>query len=234
MEAAIQAVGEEFATSRIMYLGKDGHVLTFPVAHGKIMNVVAFHYDPEEWSSEQLVVPTTQKEAKRDFINWGYNVKAIIDLFKDNLDKWGIFDLGDNPMSQYNKGRICVAGDAAHATGPHHGAGAGFCIEDSAVLAELLVTAWTILRRETETKSTANILELALSVYDNARRERTQWLVDSSRICGDLYDWRSTCGKDPSKIKEDLLWRSHKIWDVDLEAMTKKAQRELESLSLDV
>ena len=54
------------------------------------------------------------------------------------IEQWAIYDLGENPVPAFYKGRVGIAGDAAHATSPHHGAGAGFCIEDSAVLATLL------------------------------------------------------------------------------------------------
>jgi salicylate hydroxylase len=231
MEKAIEAIGEDLATSRIMYSGDGGHVLTFPVAHGKTMNVVAFNHDPQDWESEQLVLPATRAEARRDFKDWGYNVKAIIDLLPDNLDKWGIFDLADNPLSRFNQGRVCVAGDAAHATGPHHGAGAGFCIEDSAVLAELLQVAWGHLQSGRARKSQAEVLQSVLEVFDTARRERTQWLVGSSRVSADLYEWRyEACGRDPVKIKEELLWRNFKIWNVDTEDMTRTSNMELESM----
>ena len=40
--------------------------------------------------------------------------------------QWAIFDLGDNPVPSFYKGRIAILGDAAHATSPHNGAGAGF------------------------------------------------------------------------------------------------------------
>ena len=42
----------------------------------------------------------------------------------DNCSQWAIFDLGKNPPPTYTKGRIAIIGDAAHATSPHHGAGA--------------------------------------------------------------------------------------------------------------
>jgi salicylate hydroxylase len=231
MEKAIAAIGEELATNRIMHMGKDGHILTFPVSHGRTMNVVAFHHESKDWESDKLVVPTTRAEAKRDFGEWGQNVKAIIDLLPDNLDKWGIFDLGDHPLSYFNKGRICVAGDAAHATGPHHGAGAGFCIEDSAVLSELLYVAWINLQGRKARKSKAEVLEDVLMVFDRTRRERTQWLVQSSRISADLYEWRDElCGRDPVKIKQELLWRNHKIWKVDIEEITRLSNMELERM----
>jgi salicylate hydroxylase len=231
MEKAIDSIGQDLATTRTLYVGQDGHIITFPVAHGKLMNVVAFHHDTQDWESEQLVLPTTREEARRDFANWGHNVKAIIELLQDGLTKWGIFDLGDNPLSYYNKRRVCVAGDAAHGTGPHHGAGAGFCIEDSAVLAELLQVAWINLEGEKTKMSKLKVLESVLEVFDSARRERTQWLVGSSRISADLYEWMDEgCGKDPVKIKEEVLWRNHKIWNVSIEDMTRVANKQLEGI----
>jgi salicylate hydroxylase len=41
----------------------------------------------------------------------------ISELLSQNKDLncWGIFDLGDHPLSTYTKGRMCLTGDAAHA-----------------------------------------------------------------------------------------------------------------------
>ena len=49
---------------------------------------------------------------------------ASLYRLEPNLDCWAIFDTGAHPMPAYNKGRVCCVGDAAHATSPHHGAGA--------------------------------------------------------------------------------------------------------------
>ena len=42
METAAAALGDENARNAKMHMGKDGHILTFPVNHGRTMNVVAF------------------------------------------------------------------------------------------------------------------------------------------------------------------------------------------------
>ncbi|KAH0037081.1 FAD/NAD(P)-binding domain-containing protein, partial [Aureobasidium melanogenum] len=231
MENAVKALGKDLATNRTMHLGQDGHILTFPVAHGKILNVVAFKYDPGEWTDSRLVVPTTKEDAKRDYKDWGNKVQAIVDLLEDKLDKWAIFDLGDHPVSTYAKGRVAIVGDAAHATGPHHGAGAGICIEDSAILAELLAVAWSRLEEQSTQVSKTKVLESVLKVFDEERRERTQWLVQSSRASVELYEWRDRlCKRDPAKIKEQILWRNHKIWRVDIDDMAAEANRKLEEL----
>jgi salicylate hydroxylase len=231
MDNAIKALGHDLATNRTMHMGQDGHVLTFPVAHGKILNVVAFKYDPSDWTDTRLVVPTTREDAKRDFEDWGGKVRALVDLLEDKLDKWAIFDLGDHPVSMYAKGRVAIIGDAAHATGPHHGAGAGICIEDSAILAELLDLAWSRLEEQSTRVSRTETLIKVLEVFDAVRRERTQWLVQSSRESVELYEWRDRlCKRDPSKLKEQILWRNHKIWRVDIEDMVAEANRKLEEL----
>jgi salicylate hydroxylase len=229
MDQAINAIGADLASNRALHMGKNGHVLTFPVAHGKLMNVVAFHHDPHEWKHERLTMPSQRGDAIHDFEDWGTNIKAIMNLLMDNLDRWAIFDLGANPLPFFNKGRVCIAGDAAHATGPHHGAGAGFCIEDSAILAELLLSLSQHLQSGDSPLSKEQGLERTLAAFDSSRRERTQWLVQSSRVSVDLYEWRDEkCGQDPVKIREELLWRNHKIWHVDLEDMAKSAREELE------
>lgn len=124
-----------------------------------------------------------------------------------------------NPVPTFYKGRICIVGDAAHATSPHHGAGAGFCIEDSAVLAGLLADDRVI---------SPDQLEAVFAVFDSERRERTQWLVHSSRRVGDCYEWRAEgIGRDFKKIEEEINTRNGIIANVDLQEMVRHAREEL-------
>lgn len=133
--------------------------------------------------------------------------------------QWAIFDLGDHPLSSYYKGRVCLLGDAAHATSPHHGAGVGCCMEDIAVLA-CLVT-------DPQVKE-ATYLETVFAVYDAHRRERTQWLVRSSRRAGDLYQWLTAdVGRDVDKIKRELTERLGHVWNYDLKDSLREATKDL-------
>lgn len=68
------------------------------------------------------------------------------------------------------QGRVILIGDAAHATTPHLGQGAGMAIEDSLVLAEEL--------------SKATSIEQAFAGFQQRRLERCRYIVESSlAIC---------------------------------------------------
>lgn len=130
--------------------------------------------------------------------------------------QWAIFDLGDNPVPTFYKGRVCISGDAAHATSPHHGAGAGFCIEDSFVMAELLAD---------PAVTAPEHLESVLAAFDHSRRERSQWLVQSSRWIGDCYEWQAKgIGRDLEKIEAEINERIEVISNYDLDWACRNAK----------
>ena len=230
--------GEHQALTITLQMGPDGHVLTFPVNHGKILNIVGFRTTKESWpDSNRLTRPAKREDALRDFAGYGSNVTELLKLTKPDLDivghtgnaivveqqltvtQWAIFDLGDHPVPTMYKGRVCITGDAAHATSPHHGAGAGFCIEDSAVLAELLSFDQVHLVSD---------LETVFATFNDRRKERGQWLVQSSRWIGDCYEWRAEgIGRDFAKIEREINERNGQIADVDVEQWCREAREDL-------
>ena len=55
------------------------------------------------------------------------------------------------------------------------------------------------------TMTVLNALEAAFRTFDACRRERTQWLVQNSRVCGDIFQWRfPPNGKDAEQCKKEL------------------------------
>lgn len=204
-----------------------------PIARGEFLNVAAFVHDSSAWNSSRFTVPATRKEVIEAYAGFGPSVQAIISLLPENLDKWGIFDLLENPVPSYHKGSLCLAGDAAHASTPHMGAGAGFGIEDSLVLAELLAA---INQQEGEpvgeilagVPKTVRI-KTALSVYNEVRYDRTQWLVETSRKNGDMYQWRyDGIGSDSKRFSEAINHRLHTIRDINTDGMVQSALRLLQ------
>ena len=68
-------------------MGPDGHVLTFPINSGKVLNLVAFRTDPNDWSDfNKLTKPATRESVLRDFEGWGPNVTELLKLTRPDLD----------------------------------------------------------------------------------------------------------------------------------------------------
>ncbi len=217
MEKAKEALGDAKTQTRHMHLGLNAHALTFPVAGGALLNVVAFVTDPKDWPyKEKFTAPATKSEAVDAFAGFNPAVRAIMDLLPDKLDKWAVFDTYDHPIPRYVSGRVCIVGDAAHAAAPYHGAGAGFCIEDASVMAALIEDT----ARIKSDKGKVERLRAAFDTYNTIRHERTQWLVESSRFVGQMYEWQDPkIGRDAEKCGHEIDWRSHKIWDYNVDKM---------------
>ncbi|KAL3462081.1 hypothetical protein BJX64DRAFT_288624 [Aspergillus heterothallicus] len=230
IENSIAALGRYRALNQHMYGGPKAHMLHFPVAGQKLMNVVAFVDDSSEWPLDKpMTQPAERTELEAAFQEWGPTVRATVDLLlkSEGLDKWAVFDMYDHPAECYSEGRICLAGDAAHASSPHHGAGAGIGVEDALALCTVLNCAAEKISNAKfgvmEGKGKAEVLERALRVFSEVRLERSQWLVRSSREVCDVYEWVSErCGSDMDKGLEDVKARSHRIWYFDIEEMIQQ------------
>ncbi|KAI8315092.1 FAD-dependent monooxygenase azaH [Colletotrichum sp. SAR11_59] len=124
-----------------------------------------------------------------------------------SVDRWGLFDLGDHPVPTFSRGRICLIGDAAHASTPHQGAGAGLCIEDAATLASLLADDRVEGRDD---------ISAAFAAYDQCRRDRGHRLVEGSRRIGELYEGQTEVGKDFKAIENEVRTKAKDIWEFDI------------------
>lgn len=127
-------------------------------------------------------------------------------------DVWALFD--HPPAPTYYKGRLALLGDAAHASTPHQGAGAGQAIEDAFVLSNLLG----------QVNSVSDI-EKAFQAYDAVRRPRSQKVVTTSRDACSIYEFADEeLGRDLKKVEEKLRSRYNWIWEEDLGEQLKQAQ----------
>ena len=230
MDKAVEALGDYKARNRHMHTGPNSYVVTIPVALGKAVNLVAFIRDPGEWPSKTLLTaPADKAEVIEAFKHFGSPVRKLIQTLVETaprLDKWGIFDSVEQPSPTFVKGRICVAGDAAHAAAPHHGAGAGMGIEDNVVLAELLGQV-----ASSPTVNRASGIRAAFLAYSNIRKERTQWIAESSRVAGELLEWRYPATmQDWWRCETELTTRYHRIWDYDMNVMLRDARAEYQKL----
>ena len=128
--------------------------------------------------------------------------------------QWAIFE---HPhISTYARSRIAILGDAAHASTPHQGAGAGQAIEDAHVLAELL--------GDSRVNNASHVIT-AFQAYDAVRRPRSQRVVTTSKENASLL---CLCldgvGDDDEQLKGTFQERLRWLWDIDVQEQAEQAK----------
>ena len=213
MDDAAALMGDELARNGQMFFGYGGHILTFPIENGKTMNVVAFGTKQDgKWEDPEWVKPMNKEAMFKDFEGWTEATQQILSMMQ-KPDIWALFD--HKPAPTYVKGRICLLGDAAHASTPHNGAGAGQAIEDALCMSRVMRLAY----------SPADIPK-AFAAFDRVRRPRSQQQVKMARDSGRLYDLQLPgYMEDWDKIRELLISKQSWIWDHDLETDISEAER---------
>ncbi|CAE6477750.1 unnamed protein product [Rhizoctonia solani] len=217
-------MGEHYSKIPQMFLGKDRHILIFPINKFSTINVVAFATDRSQWpdrpklkEGEAWTQKSTQEEMVAQFPGWADDIINILKCIEEP-NKWALHEL--NPtLDTYVDGTVCVAGDAAHAGTPHQGALAGQAIEDALFLTWLL---------SQPSINRANLAD-ALQVYDSVRRPRANKVSETSFEAGEIYEFAlDRTGSDFSKLREELESRYEWIWGHDHEEDFIKARQEME------
>ena len=116
----------------------------------------------------------------------------------------------------YARGRVCIMGDAAHASTPWQGAGSGQAFEDGMILSALLGHI-----------SSPDEIDAAFKVYDAVRRPRGQRVIDSSRGTGEIMCGESEAGLDPGEIMQALAPRWGFL-ELDFKSYVQEAVRKLD------
>lgn len=216
-EAAIQVLGREMAVNGQLYIGRGAYFITYPVEHGRLINMVALICKPEsEWTHDTWLKPSTREEVVAELKGWH---PGLVRLLADHgtRDKWALHDLMHE--EKFSRGRVCLLGDSSHASTPHLGAGAGSAIGDAYILSNILTT---IDKKEDLTR--------AFLAYDSVRRPRTQRVVNISRAQGIAVAFLDkNVGEDEEALKKDTFDRYDWVWDEDLEKQLEEAMASLES-----
>ncbi|KAJ6779323.1 hypothetical protein PWT90_02506 [Aphanocladium album] len=208
-EKAKEKLGAQYFTEYRQHgwCGDGGFILFDPLDNGETVQCIMSAV--EKGHSDERGQPLTREILETTFKEWldGPIAKNMID---------GHSQCEHKSTPTYANGNVCIMGDAAHATTPWQGSGAGMAIEDAATLGALLGDA----------KTPADVA-IAFQAFDLVRRPRCQKIVESSNGTGRLMCLQDEAdGVDPSNVLALLAprWNFIRAYDVE-EDMAKAVAR---------
>jgi salicylate hydroxylase len=165
-------VRDEFRQPVIrLWLGKNAHLVHYPVSAGRLINVVAIVDDKtkgNDWST-----PGRREDILKYFAprHWATAARDLI----NEAEQWQTWSLYDRPARRrWGHGAMTLLGDAAHPALPFMAQGAAMAIEDAVTLAQCLAA------HEAEPVE-------GLRLYERLRRRRTARVQRASRMTGRIY-----------------------------------------------
>ncbi|KAI7782605.1 hypothetical protein LA080_013093 [Diaporthe eres] len=145
------------------WTGEGAYLLHDVLSDGQLVQLAACGMDEVARGSDRWQTTLSADEVREKFRGWPELLRnAVEKLLCDEPEQPARYLWEHPPARTYVSSPIAVMGDAAHATTPWQGSGAGMAIEDSLVLSTLLGRA-----------ETAAQASLALEVYDQVRRPHT-------------------------------------------------------------
>ncbi|KAH8111735.1 hypothetical protein DFH11DRAFT_575240 [Phellopilus nigrolimitatus] len=211
------------------YMGKNKHIIAFPISRGRLINVVAFcsWFEKEGTIFEGKTVEERSKaELLEQYKGWEDEVQQLPQCI-ETPSLWAMNSLKGLPISSHS--RVALVGDAAHAMTPHQGSGAGQAVEDVYILAAILAHPLTTLES----------LPAALKVYEEIRLPHGNDVQPRSRVTGKLYEFAdprfanlnlgggtTASESDVAKLRKigDAIVENWKwAWTTDIEDDRKKA-----------
>ncbi len=172
-------VAPEFREPLIhLWLGRDAHLVHYPVKAGSVINLVVITTDPWHqpgWSEAADRAELVPRLAVED---WAPPARALVGLPEAWL-KWALYER--RPIRRWSKGLVALLGDAAHPMFPFLAQGAGMAIEDAVVAAQCLAR-------------TPDNPAGALRTYAAIRRERTRKVQRMAARNGTIYHLAGSLG----------------------------------------
>ncbi|KAI8984952.1 FAD/NAD-P-binding domain-containing protein [Trametes punicea] len=224
-------------TNMMMYCGKNRHIVAYPVAQGRVLNVAAVVTSPElEGTTYQgpWVAQVPREQVDATFKGWEPGVEEILKQAAGDScwKKWAVHSLKALPT--FFDGRVALLGDAAHAMAPYQGAGAGQGFEDALLLGQLLG----------QPKINRDAIPTALKLYDEFRRPVAQHVGAVSLQSGQLHSLiapelagvtpeDSASGKAPTRRQLEQIareieglkeWRNYTTVEKDCVAAIRKLE----------
>jgi salicylate hydroxylase len=162
--APVELAGNETG----LWLGSRGHVVHYPIAGGRLVNVVAIENSAEP--VEGWAAPGRAEDLLARYRSAARPLRQLLGLPREWL-RWSLFD---QPVQCLTRGRIALLGDSGHPVLPFLAQGAALAIEDAATLAALL-------------RKNGKDVPRAFSAYEQERLARAGKVQSEARRNGQIY-----------------------------------------------
>jgi salicylate hydroxylase len=187
-----------------LWLGREAHIVHYPVKGGALINIVVIINDG--WNAPGWSAP-----ASRDELLPRLSVERVAPQALGLINqpqtwlKWALFDR--RPLLNWSQGAVALIGDAAHPMLPYLAQGAAMAIEDAAVAAQCLAQmpddataalraycavrrarAWKVQRLAARNGSRYHLAGISAFARNTAMR-----IMGGTRLLRHydwLYDWR--------------------------------------------
>jgi salicylate hydroxylase len=177
-----------------VWLGAGVHVVHYPIAAGRQINVVVCLSSARERASSASARERASSASARERgtssvdkpVDW--NFEGSVDYLAQRMraacpsirqllalpDAWRVWSLYDHQTDRMVSNRIALLGDAAHTVLPFLAQGGALAVEDAACLAEVVATEPDDLKR-------------SLKAYERIRLKRAQRVQKAARKNGKIY-----------------------------------------------
>jgi 2-polyprenyl-6-methoxyphenol hydroxylase-like FAD-dependent oxidoreductase len=172
-------VAPEFREPMIhLWLGRDAHLVHYPVKAGKVINVVVITAD--SWSGPGWSEPASRVDLLRHFSakHWAPQAHSLVRAPEAWL-KWALYNR--RPLINWSQDAAALLGDAAHPMLPFLAQGAAMAIEDAVVAAQCLARM-------------PDDVPLALRTYSAVRRARVWKVQRMAARNGERYHFGAVRG----------------------------------------
>jgi salicylate hydroxylase len=172
-------VAPEFREPLIhLWLGRNAHLVHYPVKAGRVVNIVVISADSWHAAGWSRAANRADLVAHLATEAWALPARALVGLPEAWL-KWALYDR--RPLRQWSRGPAALLGDAAHPMLPFLAQGGAMAIEDATVAAQCLA-------REPHDAA------YALQTYCAMRRARTRKVQRLARRNGARYHLSGVSG----------------------------------------